>query len=95
MEAEITTVDTADMYSDGTSQEFVGRALADLAQRGVSRAQIALAWVAQRSAVTAPIVGVTKATHIDYAVATADIALDAAEADALESPYTPREREGF
>lgn len=33
LEAGITTWDTANMYSDGTSEEFVGRALADLAQR--------------------------------------------------------------
>lgn len=82
------------------SEEQSNRAIVDAvarvaAERGVSRAQIALAWVAQRSAVTAPIVGVTKAAHIDDAVAAADIVLDAAEVDALESAYTPREPEGF
>jgi len=65
------------------------------AERGVSRAQIALAWVAQQSAVTAPIVGVTRAEHIDDAVAAVGIRLESAELAQLESAYTPREAEGF
>lgn len=72
--------------------EAVARVAAD---RGVSRAQIALAWVAQQAAVTAPIVGATKASHISDAVAAVGIHLEAAEIDALESAYTPREPEGF
>lgn len=72
--------------------EAVARVASD---RGVSRAQIALAWVAQQSAVTAPIVGATRAAHIDDAVAAAGIRLEPAEIDALESAYTPREPEGF
>ncbi len=63
--------------------------------RGVSRAQIALAWVAQQSAVTAPIVGATKAAHIEDAVAAVGIRLEAAELTELEGAYTPREPEGF
>lgn len=72
--------------------EAVARVASD---RGVSRAQIALAWVAQQSAVTAPIVGATRAAHIDDAVAAVGIRLEPAEIDALESAYTPREAEGF
>ncbi|CAH0323668.1 hypothetical protein SRABI89_05552 [Pseudomonas koreensis] len=63
--------------------------------RGVSRARIALAWVAQQTAVTAPIVGATRTAHIDDAVAAADIRLEPDEITALESAYTPREPEGF
>ena len=63
--------------------------------RGVSRAQIALAWVAQQSAVTAPIVGATRAGHIDDAVAAVGIRLESSELEALGSAYTPREAEGF
>ena len=63
--------------------------------RGVSRAQIALAWVAQQSAVTAPIVGATRAGHIEDAVAAVSIHLEPAELEALTSVYTPREPEGF
>lgn len=81
-------------------EEESNRAIVDAvarvaAERGVSRAQVALAWVAQQSAVTAPIVGATKAAHIDDAVAAVEIRLEDAELKALEAAYTPREAEGF
>jgi aryl-alcohol dehydrogenase-like predicted oxidoreductase len=58
--------------------------------RGVSRAQVALAWVRQQEVVTAPIVGATKPGHLDDAIASLDLVLDADELAALESPYVPR-----
>jgi len=63
--------------------------------RGVSMAQIALAWVAGKDAVTAPIVGATKEHHIDDAVAGASIVLTDDEVTRLESAYTPRVPSGF
>jgi aryl-alcohol dehydrogenase (NADP+) len=57
--------------------------------RGVPRAQIALAWLRRRPGVTAPIIGATKAQHIDDAVASLGITLTGAEADQLEKPYVP------
>jgi 1-deoxyxylulose-5-phosphate synthase len=57
--------------------------------RGVPRAQIALAWLASRPAVTAPIIGATKPEHIDDAVAALDIRLTPEEIDQLEKPYVP------
>ncbi|MFZ7088235.1 aldo/keto reductase [Curtobacterium sp. RRHDQ10] len=63
--------------------------------RSVPMAQVALAWAAGKSAVTAPIVGATKAHHIDDAVAASDIELTQDEIDQLEAPYTPREPSGF
>ena len=59
-------------------------------QRGVPRAQIALAWVMGTFAVTAPIVGASKPHHIDDAIAALDIALSTEERSALEAPYVPR-----
>jgi aryl-alcohol dehydrogenase-like predicted oxidoreductase len=59
-------------------------------QRGVSRAQVALAWVRQQEAVTAPIVGATKPLHLEDAIASIDLVLDADELAALEAPYVPR-----
>jgi aryl-alcohol dehydrogenase-like predicted oxidoreductase len=64
-------------------------------QRGVPRAQVALAWVAGRSAVTAPIVGATKQHHLDDAVAALDLTLADEEVEALEAPYIPHPIEGF
>ncbi len=59
------------------------------AARGVSRAQVALAWLSQQSAVTSPIVGVTKPQHLADAVASLQIELSQDELDALAQPYRP------
>jgi len=63
--------------------------------RGVSRAQVALAWVRQQQAVTAPIVGATTPQHLDDAVASVDLILTGEELDLLAAPYLPRFAEGF
>jgi aryl-alcohol dehydrogenase-like predicted oxidoreductase len=71
-------------------------AVASAAQaRGVPRAQVALAWVAQQPAVTAPIVGATKMSHLDDAVAALDLVLTPEEMDLLEKPYVPHPVVGF
>ncbi len=70
--------------------------VADIAsERGVSRAQVALAWVLAQPFVTSPIVGATKPSHIDDAVAAVDLELSAGEIARLEEPYTPHQVVGF
>jgi len=64
-------------------------------ERGVPRAQIALAWVRQQEAVTAPIVGATKMSHLEDAVASVDVELTAEELESLGADYAPRFNEGF
>ncbi len=64
-------------------------------QRGVSRAQVALAWVVQQTAITAPIVGASKPHHLDDAVAALDLNLTPEEIAALEEPYVPHPVVGF
>ncbi|PPF31159.1 alcohol dehydrogenase [Rathayibacter tritici] len=64
-------------------------------ERGVSRAQVALAWVRQQEAVTAPIVGATRLRHLDDAVASLELELSADELAALGADYLPRASEGF
>ena len=59
------------------------------AMRNVKPAQIALAWIASRPGVVAPIVGATKTGHLEEAIAALDIALDADEVKKLEEPYRP------
>jgi aryl-alcohol dehydrogenase-like predicted oxidoreductase len=59
-------------------------------QRGVSRAQVALAWVRQQPAVTAPIIGATKQHHLDDAVASLALELNDDELATLAAPYSPR-----
>ncbi|GAA4683661.1 aldo/keto reductase [Frondihabitans cladoniiphilus] len=69
------------------------RAIADA--RGVSRAQVALAWVRQQEAVTSPIVGATKPLHLQDAIASLDVVLTPEETSTLEAPYVARAVEGF
>jgi aryl-alcohol dehydrogenase (NADP+) len=57
--------------------------------RGIPRAQVAMAWLLGRPGVTAPIVGVTKASHLDDAVAALDVELTRQETEQLEKPYVP------
>ncbi len=79
----------ADSYPD--SDRRIVEKVAEIAERhGVSRAQVALSWVASRSVVTAPIVGATKPHHLTDAVAAIDIDLDDAEVVELEQHYMPR-----
>jgi len=73
---------------DSPHDEPVINAVQEIAQaRGVSMAQIALAWVLRNPLVSAPIVGATKPHHLTEAVAALDIHLTDEEAAALEKPY--------
>jgi len=81
-------------------QEAADRAIVDAvatiaAARGVSMAQVALAWVRQQPAVTAPIVGATKPEHLDDALASLNLTLTEDELAALAAPYVPQVPEGF
>lgn len=64
-------------------------------ERGVSRAQVAVAWVSRHPAVVAPIVGATEPHHLDDAVASLDLTLTEDEVALLEEPYCPRSVVGF
>jgi aryl-alcohol dehydrogenase-like predicted oxidoreductase len=78
------------------SDRAIAAAVAEIAaERGVPRAQVALAWVSGNPAVTAPIVGATRPNHLDDAIASLDLVLSAEERARLEAPYTPRLPEGF
>lgn len=68
---------------------IVDRVAEVAAERGVPRAHVALAWLAGRPGVTAPIVGATKLGHIDEAVAAMDLQLSEAEVGRLEELYRP------
>jgi aryl-alcohol dehydrogenase-like predicted oxidoreductase len=76
------------LYDDADREiaDAVARIAAD---RGVPRAQVALAWLLHQPTVTAPIVGATKDTHVDDAVAAVSLQLTEKEIDQLQEPYTP------
>lgn len=76
-------------------RKVVERVAEIAAVRNVPRAQVALAWVLQKSPVTAPIIGATKMEHLDDAVAALSLKLDAEEIRRLEEPYVPHPVQGF
>ncbi|MEA2769507.1 MAG: 1-deoxyxylulose-5-phosphate synthase [Acetobacteraceae bacterium] len=65
------------------------------ADRGVSRAQVALAWLLSKSVITAPIVGATKLQHLEDAIAAVTVKLSVDEIASLEEPYVPHAVVGF
>ncbi len=58
-------------------------------------AQIALAWMLSKPAITAPIIGATKPGHIQDAVAALDVRLSEEEIRTLEEGYQPHPVLGF
>jgi aryl-alcohol dehydrogenase-like predicted oxidoreductase len=68
----------------------------ELAEKhGVTRAQVALAWVLAKSPITAPIIGASKMSHLDDAVNSLSLKLSDEQMQALESPYVPQATAGF
>jgi aryl-alcohol dehydrogenase-like predicted oxidoreductase len=84
----------ASLYQDG-DRVIVERVAETAEKRGVSPAQIALAWVLRNPTVSAPIVGATKPQHLSDAIAAVDVALDDDEVSYLEAEYTPHNVAGF
>jgi aryl-alcohol dehydrogenase-like predicted oxidoreductase len=78
------------------SDRRIGDAVRAVAgERGVPRAQVALAWVLAQEAVTAPIVGATKPDHLEDAIAAEALELSDDELQALEEHYVPHAPTGF
>jgi aryl-alcohol dehydrogenase-like predicted oxidoreductase len=79
----------ADRMYDDADFDVVDAVREIAAERETSSAQIALAWLLGKQAVTAPIVGATKLRHLEDALAAVDLTLDADEVARLEAPYRP------
>ncbi|HEY7281718.1 MAG TPA: aldo/keto reductase [Actinomycetota bacterium] len=89
-----TTRANTDPFGDSLYAPEVDFAVVDrvgevAAARGVPSAQVALAWVLHKPAVTAPIVGATKVAHVDDALAAEQLNLTEDDIAALEEPYVP------
>ena len=82
------------LYRD-EDRAIVERVLEVAAKRELSPAQVALAWLLRNPAVTSPIVGVTKPSHLSDAIAAVDVELDADEIAYLEEPYVPHATAGI
>ncbi|HXE52239.1 MAG TPA: aldo/keto reductase [Tepidisphaeraceae bacterium] len=77
------------LYYRESDFQIVQRVTEIARKRGVSNAQVALAWVLQQPGVTAPIVGASKMQHLDDAIAALQLKLSPDELKALEEPYQP------
>ncbi len=77
------------LYNEPSDWEIIDAVGAVAAERGVTPAEVSLAWLLSRPAVTAPIVGATKLSHLDAAIRSIDLTLTAEEIAGLEAPYRP------
>jgi aryl-alcohol dehydrogenase-like predicted oxidoreductase len=74
----------------GEADAAVVQAVADVAKaRGLPMAQVALAWMLHKPAISAPIIGATKPGHVEDAVAAVDVELTDEEIATLEAAYVP------
>jgi aryl-alcohol dehydrogenase-like predicted oxidoreductase len=77
------------LYNQPTDFDVVERVAEIASERGVTPAQVALAWLLHRPGVTAPIVGATKPEHLHDALAAEQLKLSDEEIARLEEPYVP------
>jgi aryl-alcohol dehydrogenase-like predicted oxidoreductase len=85
-----------DALGVGSDQDYmVADRVNEVAKRlGCKPAQVALAWVLGLEGVTSPIIGASKAHHLDDAVGALSVELDAASRAYLEEPYRPIQVQG-
>jgi aryl-alcohol dehydrogenase-like predicted oxidoreductase len=83
------------LYDDPHDWDVVDAVRAVAEKRGVTMAEVALAWLLGRPGVTAPIVGATKLEHLDAAVRAVELTLAPEEVGRLEAPYRPHGVRGF
>lgn len=82
------------------TQEATDRRISDAVGQvaethGVSRAQVALAWVLAHPVVSAPILGATSVTHLEDDAGALDLELTAEDLELLEEHYVPHDVVGF
>jgi aryl-alcohol dehydrogenase-like predicted oxidoreductase len=83
------------LYRPDLDVPVIERAGELAAERGVSSAQVSLAWLLHKPAVTAPIVGATKLAHVEDALAAEELELSQSEVARLEEPYVPHPVSGI
>jgi aryl-alcohol dehydrogenase (NADP+) len=77
------------MYKEESDYAVLDAVSAIATERGVSNAEVALAWLLAQPGVTAPIVGASKLEHIDTAVKAVELRLSKDETTALGKAYVP------
>jgi 1-deoxyxylulose-5-phosphate synthase len=85
------------LYSgtEDADRKIVERVAEIAGKRGVTRAQVALAWMMHNTTVTAPIIGASKPHHLEDAVTALSLKLSEEEVSSLEEPYIPHRIAGF
>ena len=83
------------LYRPDLDLPVIDRAAEVAAERGVSGAQVALAWLLHKPGVTAPIVGATRTGHLEDALAAEQLSLSDEEVKRLEEPYVPHPVSGI
>ena len=77
------------LYDQPTDFDVVDAAHEVAVARGVPTAQVALAWLLSKPGISAPILGSTKAKHLEDALAAEELVLSGDEVEQLEKPYVP------
>ena len=77
------------LYFSDLDFALVNRLTEVATQRGLPNAQIALAWMLGKPAITAPIIGASKPGHLEDAVAALAVKLTQQEISQLEELYQP------
>jgi aryl-alcohol dehydrogenase (NADP+) len=77
------------LYYQDSDFDVVDRVTEVATRRGVSNAQVALAWLLHQPGVTAPIIGETKLEQLEDSVKALAEKLTAEELEALSAPYRP------
>lgn len=78
-----------------SDNEVISRVHQLAEERGISRGQIALAWVLSKDYVTAPLVGATKIKYLEDAVGALEVKLSSTDSAYLEEAYITREITGY
>ncbi|KAJ7364283.1 aryl-alcohol dehydrogenase [Mycena albidolilacea] len=80
----------ASLYTQSEGNKTVIKRVEEIAKnRGISMAQVAIAWALSKEDVSAPIVGSTSLANLADAIAAAHIKLTEDEIKSLEEPYLP------
>ena len=77
------------LYYTESDFQTVEQVSAIASRRGISNAQVAMAWLLAQPGVTAPIIGASKMSHLEDAIASLELKLDTEELTALGSTYVP------
>ncbi len=90
LRAETDSIATGKYGATADTDRRVVERVAEIAEKhGAPRVHIALAWLLQKTPVTAPIIGATTITHLDDAVGALSVTLTQDEVAYLEEPYVP------